>query len=219
MRTYEQIGKWIGVASIVVFLAYAAAQSRVRPPNPTSVIGNWIGYDQDRLVFARLELKPDGKGWFCTTFVTNEARLYEVRKWIVRDFDLQIELVPRDKEAEPVYLKGVVEHPQLSLEIGGVDVKWRRSLTLFSEEDFLVKNQRVKERVAREKSEENLDREPRTLVRVSERMDNLVKRAASRPFQEEMKVIHNEDFEKQFTSVLGGLVNWCMLLVFARNWL
>jgi hypothetical protein len=133
------------------------ADKPVPPPDPKSLVGAWFGLDQNRLIFCRLELNPDGKGFCSTTYVNNPARLYVVEKWSLDGFNLNTDLTPADKDAEPIQLKGGGGPPELVLEIGGIGEKtWKRQLRLFKEQDFLAKNERVKKRIEKYKAEQSV---------------------------------------------------------------
>ena len=144
MRNLNHIAASIGILVCVGFLF---ADSRVQPPAKSSVIGAWVGFDQDRLFFCRLELSAKDTGLFATTFVNNPARLYAVSAWKLDGFKLEISLDPIDKEAEPIFLKGDVEHPQLTLEFGGKNGEWKRKLVLFDEREFRTRNERLMRRI------------------------------------------------------------------------
>jgi hypothetical protein len=135
---------------ILMISAYSTvADKRVPPPDKTDLIGAWIGFDQDRVIFARIELDTDGTGFFSTTFAKDSpAYLYAVRKWSMDTNELHVSLSPVDKEAEQIYARGVASANLIVLEIGGVNARWKSKITLYGEEDYTEKSARVKDRIA-----------------------------------------------------------------------
>lgn len=145
----------LGLLFCMIVWQTASASKKVPPPEQKDIIGVWIGFDNDRLQFCRLELNSAGKGFCSTAFVENPARLYAITNWFIFDFNISIDLIPIDDEAEPIYMKGLAGQDLLVLEIGGKGQKWKRELRLFNEKQFLSKNQRAKERIEKYKKEEN----------------------------------------------------------------
>ena len=148
MKTRSQIhpAKCILLCCLITFTS-VIADKKVLPPDQSSLCGAWFGFDDDRLRFCRLELNRDGTGFFSTTLVDNPALLYFLRKWSLDGFDLKLEIRPLDANAEPIYLKGVAGEPELVLEMGGLEEKWKRGLRLFNERRFLAKSEQLKVRI------------------------------------------------------------------------
>jgi hypothetical protein len=140
----------ISLVCAIIGLCSLASQ-RVPFPDRKDIIGTWFGFDENRLLFCRIELDPDGEGYCSTAYVDNQARLYSVRKWSLDGFQINIELQPVDKEAEPIYLKGLAGRPELMLEVGGVGAKWKRKLSLFNDQDVTSKNMLTEARIEKYK--------------------------------------------------------------------
>ena len=143
----------IGFLSTLLLGLAAYGTKYATPPDRSQLVGSWFGFDENRLYFCRLELGADGKGVFSKVYVNDPARLYSVEKWSLTEFALALELKPVDKELEEIYLKGFADSTELSLEMGGVSNKWKRQITLFNEQEFLTKNKKNVERIAKFKAE------------------------------------------------------------------
>src|SRR4051812_4512755 len=76
------------------------ASKPVPPPDRDALLGAWIGYDQDRLIFCRLELYKDGTGAASTCYLDDPAQLYLVTRWTLDGFKLEVNLTAVDKDAE-----------------------------------------------------------------------------------------------------------------------
>ena len=153
-----QIFQWgYGLLLGAVVALFVRAEKSPLPPDPKILVGAWFGLDRDRLIFCRLELNSDGKGFCSTVYVNDPAELYVIKNWSLDRFNLNMDLVPVDEKAEPIRLKGGGGPPELVLEIGGMGEKtWKRELRLFKEQEFLSKNERAKERIAKYKTEQSV---------------------------------------------------------------
>jgi hypothetical protein len=140
------IGCTLGAAPIL-------EDRRVQPVKAKELAGEWLGYDEDMLSFYRLELSQDGRGSCSTTFLDNPATIYRVERWSLDGYNIDIKLSPASKEAEPIYMKGTTALRRLSLEVGGLEIKWTRQLSLLNEHEFLRKWNRVKTKMEAFKKE------------------------------------------------------------------
>lgn len=152
-RTRVVCGTTLLICAFAVVVGVFAEQ-QMRPPTKVSLVGNWIGYDQDRLFFCRLELEEKGKGFFAKAYVDHPAVLYTVESWSLDAFELKISLLPVDRDAYPIYLKGSAGFSQLTLEMGEANSRWRRELTLFNERMLKAKSGRTLERIDKYKKEQ-----------------------------------------------------------------
>lgn len=90
----------------------------------------WVGW-ADASHYFRLELKADGTG-LCALYerIRSSSRLYEVTKWTLKDYDIEITLKPIDADAWPVTMKGTAVWSSLRLELGdGRKNGWRAKST------------------------------------------------------------------------------------------
>lgn len=131
-----------------------SADTKVRPPTASHLVGAWVGYDENGLNFCRLELNADGTGFFATTFVDDPAELHLVQEWSVNEFDIKLTLAPVDDKREPIYLRGGAGWDRMKLEMGGIRIGWKRELILVQEQPWLEKNKRVQERIEKYRKEQ-----------------------------------------------------------------
>lgn len=117
------------------------------PPERTVFIGVWHGYDEDRLMFGRLELKENGTGRLAISYLPGSPpRTYRIEHWSQRRFKLEITVEPAEPEAEPINLQNVVYGiGSLELEVHGKGRGWSRKMTLFNETEFQSRAKAAKE--------------------------------------------------------------------------
>jgi hypothetical protein len=141
---------------LLLFAAHAAVAEQKRPAPQTAkdLIGVWIGFDQDDLTFTRLELRADSTGYCArvspgdTSLHSYGVQVYRIDKWSVRGGDLILNSTPVSSNAEPLYLKGRLGGiASLSLEVGGLNKKWKRRLVLNPESRIQASNQETKEAI------------------------------------------------------------------------
>jgi hypothetical protein len=66
----------------------------------------WVGFEEGQLTFTRLDLRANSTGYCARISAGSRAEVYRVRKWSIRDWNLQIDLMPISPNAESIYLKG-----------------------------------------------------------------------------------------------------------------
>lgn len=107
------------------------------PPERKSFIGVWHGFDQDHLMFGRLELKEDGTGWFALSQLPKSAPdAYQVKQWSLEGSKLGITLKPVGPDAETITLTNALNGiSSLGLEVHGQN-GWNSKMSLFNEKSF-----------------------------------------------------------------------------------
>src|SRR5277367_6132151 len=85
-------------AIVFVSIASTADAKKAIPPKPEDLIGVWIGFDDDELVFSRLDLRSDFTGYLArvspsdTILHDDGVYAYRVTKWTVDDWHFNISL-------------------------------------------------------------------------------------------------------------------------------
>ena len=133
----------------VMVVKVASEQDDLPPPDVRAVAGIWIGIDEDNLKFYRLELEPGGKGYCSSCFVDNPAKLYSIGRWSMERFAIKIDLVPIDKEAESIFMRGEASTSTMALQVGGTLIQWKKKLTMVKEADLEEKNAKARKRIER----------------------------------------------------------------------
>lgn len=112
------------------FVILAHASTRIPPSTMPELSGAWVGW-ADTMHYFRLELKADGTG-LCALYLrsNSKSRLFEVTKWTLKDYDIEITLKPIDSDAWPVTMKGTAISSALRLQLGdGRKDGWRAKTT------------------------------------------------------------------------------------------
>ena len=130
----------------MLLAVHAAAEKPVPPPDPKVIVGSWFGYDEDLIRFCRLELDRDGKG-YCTILFRDSPLLYRINNWSIEGFNVRAELMPLDKEAARLVLRGSAKHHAMTVEFAETDSQWKREFRLFKEEEFLTKNRKAERHI------------------------------------------------------------------------
>jgi hypothetical protein len=150
----NQLRAWavlFGIFCIVGGL-YVVASSKIRPPEKANILGAWIGLDHNRLYFGRLELDSTQTALFSITYRAEAPDLYSVTNWALKEFDIDFDLVPVNKGAVAIHLRGSTDHQVMVVQMTSPDPqysKWNTEFTLYKEKEFLTKNQLVKDRIDR----------------------------------------------------------------------
>ena len=119
------------ILAVVAFAFPAYASKRIPPSTIQELSTAWVGW-ADTLHYFRLELKADGTG-LCALHerIRSGSRLYEITKWTLKEYDIEITLKPIDPDAWPVTMKGKAISSALRLELGdGRRNGWRAKCTL-----------------------------------------------------------------------------------------
>jgi hypothetical protein len=108
----------------VAFFAYAS--KRVRPPTASETATVWVGW-ADSLHYFRLELAENGTG-LCGFYerIGPSPRLYQVTKWTLKGYDIELTLKPIDSDAWQLAMKGTATPGDLYLKLSdGRKNGWR----------------------------------------------------------------------------------------------
>jgi hypothetical protein len=126
---------------------------KATPPKPQELVGVWVGFDSDELMFTRLDLRSDFTG-YCARVSPADTSLHEygvdgyrITKWTTDDWNFIISLSPSTTNAEPIYLRGHCYWPSLELEVGGTNGQWNRKLVLCRESRIDGANQETREMI------------------------------------------------------------------------
>jgi hypothetical protein len=123
-------------AILLVSLASIADAKKAIPPKPEDLIGVWIGFDDDELVFSRLDLRSDFTGYLArvspsdTVLHDYGVYAYRVTKWTVDDWNFNISLAAATSNAEAIQVRGRYNGFSLRLEISGTNGLWKRNVIL-----------------------------------------------------------------------------------------
>ncbi len=142
------------MAIILVSVASTAyAEKKAIPPKPEDLIGVWIGFDDDELVFSRLDLRSDFTG-FLARLSPRDAILhdygayaYRVTKWTVDDWNFIISLTAATPNAESIQIRGRYNGFSLRLEISGTNGLWKRNVILNREVRETAANRETREKI------------------------------------------------------------------------
>jgi hypothetical protein len=144
---------WIIAISLVAVGFIAFAYKPARPPKPEQLAGVWIGFDNDELVFTRLDLRSDFTG-FCARVSPADISLHEygvagyrVTKWGLDQWKFSIMFTPITTNAEPIFMRGRLSGWSLHLEVGGTNGQWKRDVILYREARLDDVNQETRERI------------------------------------------------------------------------
>ena len=148
MRRYSNSLRILLLAAmLLVFVSGASGATKKAPPVPEEkIIGVWIGFDQYRSEFTRLDLHADSTG-YCVQVLGTGVRVYRIEKWEVEGFDLRVVLTPLTPEAfKGLRIKSRAGAASMKLQISGSG--WKRELTLFPEVEVNELNERAQRAIA-----------------------------------------------------------------------
>ena len=107
-----------------------------RPPlRPSQLIGAWMGYDQDSVVFYRLLLENDGRG-SCVVLCEDEfSGAYVVENWEVSGISLKLKLLPRTEKDEDLTMSvKFVDESEMQIIVRGRERDWEHTLVMHRED-------------------------------------------------------------------------------------
>jgi hypothetical protein len=115
----------------------ALARKRPPPAKPEDIVGVWVGW-ADELHYYRLELASGGTG-LCgfIEIPRQEARLYQVSRWVLDGYDIDITLKPIDQEAWPTTMRGTAISSTLQLQVGDGRKNGWRAKPILKREGFI----------------------------------------------------------------------------------
>jgi hypothetical protein len=121
----------LSMIAVVVMASYGGevAAKKIPPPTLSDLVGVWLG--GGGLEYFRLELRGDGTGSLAVQYLPREpAVAYAVTSTSLSGYKVAFSVVPIDTDAEPIFLRGEGTSRSLSLQVGGTDGNWDRSLLL-----------------------------------------------------------------------------------------
>jgi hypothetical protein len=142
------------IAALVLggLMLLEGAARKPRPPQASAVAGAWMGYAEGEVEFLRLELDRSGKGYLAVSYSSeNPPRVYGVEKWRVDELKVDVDVYPKETDAEPIALQKLdYRGASLTGELSGRG--WSRTVTLFNEQSFLARNQALKDRIDKQRN-------------------------------------------------------------------
>jgi hypothetical protein len=125
----------IALVTVVLFAFPADARKRIPPSSMPELSTVWVGW-ADVLHYFRLELHSDGTG-LCAIYERprSSSRLYEITKWTLQGYNIEMMLKAIDDDAPPVTMKGTAVSSYLQLQLGdGRRKGWRAKATFEREQ-------------------------------------------------------------------------------------
>ena len=124
----------------------------VVPITPEMVVGVWVGFDEDDLIFYRLDLRRDFTGYCASVAPVGGLHkygvdVYEVTRWGLRDETLLVDMHAVTTNSEAIYLKGSFNAPPLRLEVGGTNGQWKRQIVLHGESEWNAGNLETRRKI------------------------------------------------------------------------
>jgi hypothetical protein len=135
IRAFTKVAVAVFSVFGIVYLAHAS--KRIPPSSMPELSAAWVGW-ADSMHYFRLELKADGTG-ICALYQRSrsDSRLYQVTKWTLKDYDIEITLKPIDADAWPVTMKGTAISSALRLQLGDGRKNGWRAKTTFERESVI----------------------------------------------------------------------------------
>lgn len=131
-----------------------AADKKAVPPTVKDLTGIWIGFDSDELTFTRLDLRSDLTGYCArvspadTILHHQGVAVYQITKWRIDDWKIEIEMVPLSNAFSVGYVKGEIGLASLKLTFGGPENGgWKEHPFLQPESRTMISNQETKEKI------------------------------------------------------------------------
>ncbi len=123
--------------AVICVAIFAYATTRVRQPTALELSNVWVGW-ADSSHYFRLQLLEDGTG-LCSLYERSRSasRLYEITKWTLKGYDIEILFRPIDPDAWPVTMKGTANPMFLHLKLGDGRKSGWRAQAMFERESFI----------------------------------------------------------------------------------
>ena len=137
---------------ILMVLATSAAARTVMPPPTLRCLSTVFvgGNPAATLEYFRLEIRPNGTGLITAQYLPEQRVVaYKITKTIIKGYKVAFELVPIDRDAEPIYVRGDAVCSRLDLTVGGAPkLEWKRSIVLEPLATVMARINAVNERAA-----------------------------------------------------------------------
>jgi hypothetical protein len=99
--------------------------------------GSWLGATQGNAEYFRVEIDETGRGFLTVKYqLAQVADAYEILSTSLDGYSISLALLPIGG-AEPVFAQGSADKMGLSLNIGGTESKWIRTVFLEPESEVL----------------------------------------------------------------------------------
>jgi hypothetical protein len=140
-------------AIVLVSVVSTAYAKKAIPPTLEDLIGVWIGFDDDELVFSRLDLRSDFTGYLARVSPSDTilhdygVSAYRVTKWTVDDWNFGISLTATTSKAESIQMRGRYNGFSLRLKISGTNGLWERNVILNREVRETAANRETGEKI------------------------------------------------------------------------
>lgn len=145
IRTYI-----LSMIAVVVTASHGgeAATKKIPPPTLSQLTGVWLGGGD--LEYFRLEIREGGTGTLVVQYLPREpAVAYAVTSTSLSGYEIAFSVSPIDTDAEPIFLRGKGTSRSLSLQVGGTDGNWDRSLLLERDETVKRRIHAVEDRASK----------------------------------------------------------------------
>jgi len=132
---------------LIAILGFAGCASgpemRLAVPRPPltadQLTGEWIGYDQDSLLFYRFSLEDNSRGSCVVLYEDDFSGAYMIENWEVSGRSMKLKLVPRTDNAEKLTLSVLfVDENKLHILVRGQERNWEHSLLMHREDRTLA---------------------------------------------------------------------------------
>lgn len=136
MRTARLI--WLLFFAAMLTSCATRSACVLRPLNRCDIVGNWIGFDTDGLIFYTLQFKPTGDGTLIRIFWDDYSAVYKVEHWCLNDGVLCIYCSPikSDEPRISVTAKYLTDK-QIDMSVSEEGSTWTETISLFRNEYFL----------------------------------------------------------------------------------
>jgi len=140
----------LAIVALLATVVFSKSDTYSKPYKAGDLAGVWVGFDNYRLNYYRLQLREDGTGFCSMVYVDEPAILYRVNSWKIEGELLAFVLTPLDTGAPEVEMKSTklgLTPPVLTLEVRGKKLGWVREVSLMSEKEYLEKDHIAKRRI------------------------------------------------------------------------
>lgn len=144
----------LALALAVVLFATTSgeASKKMRQLTHAEVAQAWAGISEDELYIFRISLAADGGGLGAYSFVDDEPRVFRISSWKYEPPFIHITIEPTDQSPLVAsQLNGEITGVRMHLRMSGKG--WSRSLTFRREEELVGRWGRIRDAMARFKSE------------------------------------------------------------------
>ena len=125
----------VGILTLGLLVSSADAKPRARKATMADLATGWLGGQPKGIEYARVDLAEDGTGLLVVQYLPQNAPVaYEITGTTLSAGRVEFDVRTLDRPDEPVYLRGRATPVALDLEIGALDRKWKRKLSMERED-------------------------------------------------------------------------------------